>query len=761
MATITVDGRTFQAPDGAPLVEALKNNGVYTSNLCYIDGLKPYAGCRTCLVDIQGPPGLQLACTSAVQDGMTVITESDEVKDARKAVLALILANHSDRCLTCHRREHCHPGDICLRDDVVTHRCLTCSKNYRCELQATCEAVGMSGYELWVGEERSFYQSPQPPADRANPFMEFDPQMCIICTRCQRACADKRHTSAITLSGRGWDTRIAFGAGGAIHDSNCDFSGACIDVCPTAALMEHPNKWVSKPDTWTTTTCDSCAVGCSITLGSRDGRGVLVRPGDGNPVSGDQICVRGRYHYDSLKPRERLSKHTIRRGAIQVPSTFEEAIAEAAKALKDAAGKGKVGVLVGGTVTNEEALLAARIASSAFKTGADSSLGPVARAVNTALEARIGSRKAAADMTRIKDARAIVLVHDDLEESHNVASVRIKDAVVHHGAKLVVIGSLRSELVDFAAVWLRPNGGEEGQLSAALADAISSGRSDDADIAAAAALLKEAPREQSIVLCAPNPVSPVTAGAMAGGAANVAVALFGNDASENLVVLPAEVNVHGLLDQGVAAAGAENPLAGLSGLLVIRDDPTMRLPSAAADLAGIGTIVAIDNVLSGVARAASVVLAEGRAYASEGTYTVGDHRIQKTAPAVSPEGEAQNLFSVLAALGAALGVELPASPDAALGEIARANPDYLEAWNLLIGEGTRPEMAGTGKGSIVPVAAAAITGDGLRVVSSRDLFTATDAASLRQPEAEKLHRYDRLQISEEDAERLGLQTGDE
>ena len=120
----------------------------------------------------------------------------------------------------------------------------------------------------------------------------------------QRACEEKRHTGAITLGGRGWDTRIAFGAGGAIHESNCDFSGACIDVCPTAALMEHPNKWVSKPDTWTTTTCDSCAIDCSSRLGTKDGRGVIVRPGDGNPVSGDQICVRGRYHYDSLKPRE-------------------------------------------------------------------------------------------------------------------------------------------------------------------------------------------------------------------------------------------------------------------------------------------------------------------------------------------------------------------------------------------------------------------------------------------------------------------------
>ena len=760
MASLTVDGKVIEAPAGAPLVEALKQNGVYTSNLCYIDGLKPYAGCRTCLVDIQGPPGLQLSCTALVQDGMVVTTTSEEVTEARKAVLSLILANHSDRCLTCHRREHCHPGDICLRDDVVTHRCLTCSKNYRCELQATCEMVGMSGYEPWVGEERSFYQAPQPPADRANPFMEFDPQMCIICTRCQRASEEKRHTGAITLSGRGWDTQIAFGAGGPIHESNCDFAGACIDVCPTAALMEHPNKWVAKPDAWTTTTCDSCAVGCSITLGSKEGRGVIVRPGDGNPVSGDQICVRGRYHYDSLKPRERLQKHLIRRGQIQAPVTFEQAVEEAARSLKEAASRGRVGVLVGGTVTNEEASLAAAIARDAFKTAADSSGGPVARAVKAALEARIGTWKAAGDMTRLKQAKAIVLVADDLEESHNVASVRIKDAVAHHHAKLVVIGALRSELVDFAACWLRPKAGEEGQMAAAIADAIASGTA-TGEIGAAAQLLRDAPRDETIVVCAPNPVSPALAGAMAGGAANVAVALFGDAASENLVVLPADVNTYGLLDAGVGATGTDNPLEGLAGLLVVRDDPTMRIPGALDALGNIGTVVVIDNVLHETAKRASAVIAEGRAYASQGTYTQGDFRVQKLSPAVKPEGDAVSNFAALRALGLALGVALPANEDAALGAIAKADSLYQPAYDLLIGEGVRLAVGGSGKATIVPVPAGAVSGSGLRVIASRDLFTAADAAALRHPEAEKLHRYDHIQVSEQDGARLGIETGDE
>ena len=157
MATITVDGRQIEAPEGANLLEVLKGSGTYISSLCYIDGLPPYAGCRMCLVEIEGLRGLQLSCTSRVADNLVIRTQIPEVAEARKQVLSIILANHSDRCLTCHRREHCHPGDICLRDGVVTHRCLTCPKNYRCELQATCEVVGMSLYEPWEGEARSFY----------------------------------------------------------------------------------------------------------------------------------------------------------------------------------------------------------------------------------------------------------------------------------------------------------------------------------------------------------------------------------------------------------------------------------------------------------------------------------------------------------------------------------------------------------------------------------------------------------------------------
>ncbi len=111
MAKITLNDREIEAPEGAPLVEVIKDAGVFISNLCYLDGLPPYAGCRSCLVEVEGTPALQLACTAKVADGMIVRTDTEQVKKTRQTVLSLILSYHSDRCLTCHRVVKCKPGD--------------------------------------------------------------------------------------------------------------------------------------------------------------------------------------------------------------------------------------------------------------------------------------------------------------------------------------------------------------------------------------------------------------------------------------------------------------------------------------------------------------------------------------------------------------------------------------------------------------------------------------------------------------------------
>jgi predicted molibdopterin-dependent oxidoreductase YjgC len=798
-----LDGVEIEVADGAPLVETIKEAGTFISNLCYIDGLPPYAGCRTCLVEIEGARGLQLACTSRVTDGMVVRANTAAVLDARQAVLSIINANHSDRCLTCHRRVHCMPGDICLRDDTVTHRCLTCAKNYRCELQRTNEMLEMDNYEPWLGEERTYYETEQPEADRANPFLEFDPQMCIICTRCVRACDEIRHTGAITLAGRGYSTRIAFGAGGAIHESNCDFCGACIDVCPTATLLEKPNKWIAKTETWVSTACNSCSVGCTLSMGVRNGKVVMVKPERLNPVSWDQICVRGRFHYDAIKPRERLTRHLVREGDALVPAPFERAIGAAADRLAaviDAHGAESVGVLVAPWATNEEAFLAQSIARDLVGTlNIDSTAGPLAAAVNEVLVGAFGTEKLPGDLSTLASAKTIVVIADDLESSHNVAALRIKDAVVYNDARLVVVSARYGEVCDFIApppagsimpspqkvrsaeptgVWLRPNPAGETATVVALAEAVadiatSAPGIDDADLTRAAEILKSNDGELAIVY-APNPASPSLAAEMARAAANLAIACAGEDAGRRLFVLPPDSNCNGIRDMGVKPAeGGRNLYEMLDGrvraLVVVGDNPVMhsrdqeRVKEALADL---DCLIVIDSLPTDTARVADVAFADLPIQGKDGTYTSADRRLLRLSRAESATGDQRDALQILGAFAEALAGRLgslflaPGRDAATVMEaIARGVPGYAAGLYGRLESGvTRVVSEASFSANIQAVTLPDLSernGDML-LTTSRSLYTSRDGASIHSPEADKLHREEFLEINPADAAALGI-----
>lgn len=809
MARITIDGRTIDAPEGAPLVEIIKQNGIWVSNLCYVDGLPPYAGCRTCLVEIEGARGLQLACTAKVQEGMEVRTNTEEVLEARKAVLSLINANHPDRCLTCHRRVKCMPGDICLRDDVVTHRCVTCSKNYRCELQHTNELLRMANYEPWAGEARSFYESQTPEADRTNPWLEFDPQMCILCTRCVRACDEIRHTGAITLAGRGFSTRIAFGAGGRVDESNCDFCGACIDVCPTATLMEKPNKWIGRTEEWVGTTCNSCAVGCTISLGLRSGRPVIVRPDRLNPVSLDQICVRGRFHYDALPPSAYLREHMVRRDGELTPASWEAALQEATRQLisvRQQSGPGSIAFLGSPFLTNEENYLVQKLAREVVGTPhIDFSQGTVNRAVAGTIEAAFGTEALPADMTAIAVSKWILVVADDLESSHNVALLRCKDAVVRKGARLVLISSLRSEAADFAdpygGIWLQPWPGGEAAVLAALDQALAGQDRAVAvagvaaeKLAAAAALLQQAadhPDEQLSLLYAPAPMAGTAAGETAKAVANIAIALRGPRAAESLHILPTEANVNGARDMGVdperlpgrgrpATIGLAFPAmieaveqGEIRALVVVGDNPLMFAPDrdrVRAALERLDLLVVIDQLLTETAQLAHVLLADVRTYSKDGTYTNAEHRLNRLQPAIQRYGEARPALETLAALGerlsSALGGAGFAYPDAAavMGEIATRVPQYAQfrygTWHLW-GKGRAIDQPSKAERQPITPTEPAPAADGFALVTSRSLFTSYEAALVCAAEADKLHREECVELHPNDAVRLRIEDGSE
>ena len=791
MATMTLNGAEIEVEAGRPLVEVIKEQGVRITNLCYIDGLEPYAGCRTCIVEIEGgrPGPLQLSCTAVASDGMVVNTEKPEVKRARQQVMSLIMANHPDRCLTCHRRVHCQPGEICLRDDVVTHRCLTCSKNYRCELQTSTELIDMGEFEEpWVGEDRSYYETPPPEPDRANPYLEFDPQMCIICTRCVRACADLRHTGAISLSGKGPSTMIAFGTGGAIHESNCDFCGACIDVCPTATLMEKPNKWMALSEEWTNSACNSCAVGCTISYGLRDGRPMIVRPDRLNPTSRDQICVRGRFHYDAVGDRERLSRSLLREGDLLLPASPEDALAEAARLLsgvREQHGAEAIAVLGSPLTTNEEAALLAKLAGEVIGTPhLDFSHGPVHRAAAAAFERGLGSAELPSSYDAIEQAGTIIVVGGDIEESHQVISLRVKDAVVKHGAKLVLVSPRWGELVDFAAVWLQPRPGAEAATAQALADtgaAVPAGV-DAASLEAARALLAERSADgddgapDCAIVFAPGALSAEAAGAQAAACTNLAVAALGERAAQGLHYLPTDANVLGISDMGVAPGeggrsfpeiieGARD--GAIRALLIHDDNPLLNAPGSddvRAALENVEALVVIDSLRSTTAQHANVVLAELPFFAKDGTLTTGDRRITRQRPAAPPRRDERDGVAILVALANALGGDFAYESAGAVMAEAAAGIEGYEPHEATRSGRTRALSSSPASGASpqpVPASGDGAETDGLRLIADRSLYTSWEGASLRSEEADKLHREETLLINPADAEPLGVRNGDE
>ncbi len=799
MATITINGRAVEAAVGAPLVEVIKNAGFPISNLCYLDGLPPYAGCRTCAVEVEGMRGLPLSCTTTVMDGMVVRTDTPAVTEMRQEVLAVILANHSDRCLTCHRVEHCRTGEICLRDNEVTHRCVTCSKNYRCELQTSCDAadVGRANVEPYIDEARTYYRYQQPEPDRANPFFEFDPQMCIICTRCVRACDDLRHTTAITLAGRGFSTRIAFGAGGQIDESNCDFCGACVDVCPTATLMEAPNKWVARPDRWVTTTCTECSMGCTIQMGVRDGRGVQVRPGNGNDVSRNQICVRGRFGYDQTRDRDRLRSAWIGRGEDAFEQDGDAVVEHAAAALTailEAHGSSAVGMLGSGQSTLEELYALRTLAERLGVTNLDSSFGAVTAAIGSALQDAFGSEHLPSRLTSVESADLIVAIGDDISASNNVLGVRIKDAVANNGASLISISSRRNPLADYAVDdehALHPSDGDLAGVSQALAASLLrdldvrtslseleglgdvTGSRDG--LGAAATTLTRRRGEAVAVVVAPSRGHAGQAGAQVRAAANLAIALAGADAApQALHVLPPEANSVGLRDLGIRpgddgldAAGmlAAARSGGLKALIVARDNPVLLhsdRDGTLAALAALDLLLVIDEVETETVAAATHVLPDVSAFAKDGHVANADRQILRLRAATAEQRGGRSLSAWLAELSSRLEAidgapETPANPREARAAIARSDSRYAALTEVGTTQSRMsPNGAATQRMLAVPATGAV---GGLTLLSGRDLYTDRLSAARGDADADLLHRGEGLQIHPADAAERGIENG--
>jgi predicted molibdopterin-dependent oxidoreductase YjgC len=330
---LTIDGKAIKARQGSNVLEAALAAGIYIPNLCYDPDLKPYGGCRMCLVEIQGMRGLPTACTTMIAEGMAVKTYSPELDQVRRDTLQLLLANH--------------PTD-----------CLTCVKNQRCELQKVAAYMGVT--------ERTLRRtSGEKAVDESNPFFKLERNYCILCGRCTRTCDEIACVNAIEMVSRGDDTRVSLFGDQPFMESVCRSCGECVVRCPVGALV--PKNSVV-PTSEIETTCCYCGVGCSMYLGVREGKVVSVRGNHEGKANRGKLCIKGRFGIpEFVHHPDRLSTPLVKKDGEFVPAGWDDALDLVANRLKSYA-PDEVAVIASAKCTNEDVYVTQKLARAVLGT---------------------------------------------------------------------------------------------------------------------------------------------------------------------------------------------------------------------------------------------------------------------------------------------------------------------------------------------------------------------------------------------------------
>ena len=430
---LTVDGKKLTAPAGSLLIDACKNTGIEVPSFCYYPGLSLQGACRMCVVKVEKMPKLQTACTTVVGEGMIVTTDSDEVRQSRKAMLELLLGNH--------------PLD-----------CPVCDAGGECELQDMVFAYGAS--ESKFIEIKNHREEQQ-----WSPVVYFDRPRCILCYRCIRICGEGMDVWALGIQNRGAASIIAPNQQDHL---DCEECGMCIDICPVGALTSGAYRYKTRP--WEMkhvgTVCTHCGDGCKTTLGVRRSEtGMEIVRGDNRDKSGinnDFLCIKGRYAFDFAHSEERVMQPLIRKDGKLVPSSWEDAIDLVGKRfaeIRDKDGGAAIGVVGSTRTTNEENYLLSKFARVVLKTNnVDHHRTADFPALAAALHGKPGKT---ASMRDVLNAPAILLIGNDPTNQHPLLAWQIRTNVRLRRAKFYAINSAPIKLRRQAAAFgLLPAGAE-------------------------------------------------------------------------------------------------------------------------------------------------------------------------------------------------------------------------------------------------------------------------------------------------------------
>lgn len=420
---LTIDGVSVSVPEGTSIMHAASISGVTVPKLCATDSLEPFGSCRLCLVEIEGRRGYPASCTTPVAEGIKVHTQTSKLADIRRGVMELYISDH--------------PLD-----------CLTCATNGDCELQDMAGAVGLRDVRYGY-EGKNHLKSEK---DTSNPYFTFDPSKCIVCSRCVRACEEVQGTYALTIQGRGFDSKVSAGNKD-FKDSECVSCGACVQACPTATLIENTIIEAGVPEHSVTTTCAYCGVGCSFHAEMKGEEVVRMTPNKDGGANHGHSCVKGRFAWGYATHKDRITTPMIRK-SIHDPwekVTWEVAINYAAsemQRIQKKYGRDSVGAISSSRCTNEEVYVVQKLVRAAL---GNNNIDTCARVCHSptgyGLKQTLGESAGTQNFDSVMHSDVIMIIGANPTDGHPVFASQMKRRL-REGAKLIIVDPRAIDLVD-------------------------------------------------------------------------------------------------------------------------------------------------------------------------------------------------------------------------------------------------------------------------------------------------------------------------
>jgi len=670
MVELIIDDKNISVEEGTTILQAAQMNGIKIPNLCYDKRLRPYGGCRLCVVEAEKVPRLLASCSTPVAPGMIIKTDTPKLRKARQTVLELLLIHH--------------PLD-----------CPICDKAGECDLQDVA-------YEYGKPEGRFIRHRKEAPPDVRGPLVELTANRCILCGKCVRICAEHQGRGALGFIGRGFSTVVqpAFG-----EILECDYCGQCIDICPTGALLGKPMKFLARA--WfleeKDTICPFCGCGCTLTLGIREGRILRSRAKEDSGRSNGNLCGRGRFGFDYIYSENRLKTPMIRRNGELVPASWEEALTYISDSLKfiiDSYGKTSIGAIGSHRCTNEDNYMLRKFMSNVIgSNNIDSSSAFGYSKVQKVLNKTFGLKAHPINMKSPLGKDVILIIESDISITHPVFGLNILQAK-REGSKLIVADSRETKLIRHSTSHLKMRQGTsvaflnglmkiiidrglfnreivskvpgfpefEKSLENYTPDKVSkiTGISEEELLFTAETLAKAKSRMLSFTVN----LTENTKGADTVSAASNLIILLGEDT--DALQIPAEyANTYGLYRMGLRPDVVGSPgknifdmlyeSGSLYALYIMGEDPVSAFPynsKIIRTLKSLELLVVQDIALTETAKFAHVILPASSWAEKDGTFINAEGVTQKLQRLVDPTGQSMPDWQILRNLSLSMGTDI-------------------------------------------------------------------------------------------------------